>query len=159
MLGTMQYFQTVDGQVLPFDIWNLVTDDRARIERLKQQGTKGVWQLRNIEIDVFLRLLAKIAHASAVSALGLKGFTPQLVDIISGDMTHAAQRIGELPGETAGLLPPSHYLHGLHQIAVGLHEREGVRYALVHLRLFSNLLRRELPYFTPSYAVIAGFVA
>jgi hypothetical protein len=167
MLGSKQLFQTADdGQALSCDIWHLVHDRDERVERLKQQGAKGVWQLRDIEISVLVRLLAKIAHASAVATLGPEGFKPQLVAIISGEMNHAAQLIGELPGESGGLLPSSHYLHGLHQIAVGLHDDGGAQHVLVHLRLFSNLFRGPKirfsaawpPYFTPSYAVVAGRV-
>jgi hypothetical protein len=166
MLGTSQLLSEVDGQIIPFDFWNLVPDDRERIDRLKQQGAKGVWRLGNFEADALFRLLAKVAHASAVAALGVGGFEAQFVDIISGDMSRGNELVGELPGESAGLLPSSHYLQGLHQIAVGLHEAGGVRYVLVHIRLFSNLLRGPKirfsaawpPYFTPSYAVIAGMV-
>jgi hypothetical protein len=45
MLGTSQLLSEVDGQIIPFDFWNLVPDDRERIDRLKQQGAKGVWRL------------------------------------------------------------------------------------------------------------------
>jgi len=51
-------------------------------------------------------------------------------------MERADQLIGELPGESAGLLPSSHYTIGLHQIAVGFHDAGGGRYVLVHVRLF-----------------------
>ena len=158
-MGTMQLFQAPDGRPIPIDIWKLVPDWNNRVERLKKtSGTNKVWQLSQVEIDPLLRLLAKIAHASAVAAFGFAGFRHSLIDIISGDMSGASDLIGELPGESPGLLPPSHFLRGLHQIAVGTHENDKERSVLVHVRLFSNLFRRELPYFTPSYMIVAGTI-
>jgi hypothetical protein len=156
MLGTSQMFQVLDGHNIPIDIWKLVPDWNERVERLKKRTSKSVWQLSQVEIDPLLRLLAKIAHASAIATLGYAGFNNLILGIINGDMRGASELIGELPGESAGLLPSSHYLKGLHQIAVGSHEHGNVQYVLAHIRLFSNLFRGELPYFTPSYVIVVG---
>jgi hypothetical protein len=102
-----------------------------------------------------LRLLAKIAHAAAIGRLGYDGFNHLLVNTISGVMSGAMELVGELPG-TAPSLFPFGPRQGLHEVAVGLHKEGPTEFVLVHIRLFSNLMRPQLPYFTPAYAVIAG---
>jgi hypothetical protein len=154
-LGSGQMFQAVKGTPLPMDIWDLVPDSKQRTDRMREAGAPGSWLLQNVEIDPLLRLLAKIAHAAAIARLGYDGFNHLLVDIISGVMSGAMELVGELPGSAPSLFPFGPR-RGLHEVAVGLHKEGSAEFVLVHIRLFSNLMRPQLPFFTPAYAVIAG---
>jgi hypothetical protein len=154
-LGTQQLLQVMEGKPVPFDLWQLVPDIDQRVKRLKETGSSGSWMLQTVQIDPLLRLLAKIAHTAAIACLGYEGFEHFLVELISGDMSRAAELVGELPAEAPSLFPFG-YRQGLHEVAVGLHYEEGNCFVLAHIRLFSNLFRGQSPFFTPAYAVIAG---
>jgi hypothetical protein len=157
-LGKNQLLSQMDGKQVPIDFWILVPDAKERADRLKKEGAKGVWQLKQIEINLILRLLAKMAHASAVATMGPRRFKYQLIDVISGKMEGANSLIGELPAEAQGLLPPALCRFGLHQIAVGHYDYNSSRQVLVHMHLFSGLFRPQPPFTTPHCAVLAGAI-
>jgi hypothetical protein len=162
-LGSLQCLQVLDGHSMPVDIWNLVPNYNERVEKLKQGSLQTPWLLNTVEITPLFQMLAKIGHAAAVAVLGYEGFTPLLLDFISGSTTPdwpAGAFIGEHPWEDRGLLPFD-YPRGLHQVAVGIRNVNGVQYATAHIRLFSNLIRPLRPeitfaFLTPSYSVFAG---
>jgi hypothetical protein len=121
---------------------------------LKSQGAKGVWGGGQIETTPLFKLLAKIAHTCAVAALGYDGFDHALIPGIRDESSSLDNLVGELPAFSHSLFPFG-YRRGLHEVAVGLiPEHPGL--VFVNIRLFSNLMRSVMPYFTPTYAVIAG---
>ena len=153
-LGALQELQMADGHPLPVDFWQLTRDHDQRVERLKQRGHTGVWGLATIEITPFFKLLAKIAHTCAMAALGHDGFDPLLVAGIRGEAGLLDDLVGELPAFSPSLFPFG-CRRGLHEVAVGIiHDHPDT--VFVNIRLFSNLMRPTMPYFTPAYAVVAG---
>lgn len=162
-LGSIQCLQVLDGHRMPVDIWNLVPNYNERVKNLQHGGIQTPWMLNTVEITPLFKLLAKIGHAAAVATLGYDGFAPLLLDFISGDAAAdwpAGAFIGEHPWEDRGLLPFD-YPRGLHQIAVGIRDIDGVHYVAAHIRLFSNLIRPlrleiTFSFLTPSYSVFAG---
>lgn len=60
-----------------------ITDDHAeRVERLRSEFPQAAWTSRRIDIPTFARMLAKLAHATAVGHYGLHAFDPLLPDVI-----------------------------------------------------------------------------
>jgi hypothetical protein len=153
-LGLDQQFQMADGHALSVDLWELTADSDQRIKRLKQDGHEGAWLLGTIEITPFFRLLAKIAHTCAIATLGYNGFDHILMPGIRTDAGLLDDLVGELPAFSRSLFPFG-YRQGLHEVAVGLVSTHP-KAVFVNIRLFSNLMRPTMPYFTPTYAVVAG---
>ncbi len=72
----------------------LPDDHKNRIERLKKKPTAQVkipWQF---DLNPFVRMLAKISHATAVAEFGLDSFSPLLVPAILGDSPPTRYLIG-----------------------------------------------------------------
>jgi hypothetical protein len=115
LLGNAQYLEVIDGFQMPVQFWPLYDINR----------NGGGWLIQEIEIDPFLRLLAKIGHSAAVAALGFDGFKHQLLPIIAGDMSRAMEMVGDMPANASNVLPIG-YPRGLHEIGVGIHTGSGV---------------------------------
>jgi hypothetical protein len=109
---------------------------------LKAKYGLGEWATPSIDNLFFAKMLAKIAHGSAVAEFGLGSFEPLLLEIILGDgMDKDPFRyIGGGPDIETQLL---------HRTEVGTHEFKGERYAAARIRLFGALG-------SPSYFVLAG---
>jgi hypothetical protein len=90
----------------------------------------------------FMQFLAKIAHCYAVSVLGSR-FTPLLREIILSDT--ATPNFDLIGGNSK----PGDPTNNLHEIEIGWQTCFGVDYAIVKLRMFSNLG-------APTYRVVAG---
>ncbi len=93
-----------------------------------------------IQIEIFLRVLAKIAHAFASAEYGVSGFTPTLLPIINGQSNLLLKYIGCDNPESILSSEP---------LMIDEIEHKGVVYLLVHISLhaFPKL---------PRYSVIAG---
>lgn len=120
----------------------IVPDFELRVMRLG--GTIKVKLGEKGSIDIFARLLAKIAHVYAVAELGLDGFEPWLPPLILGEPS--TFRIGDLVG--TGFLPdpPS---ADLHEVGFSL-DSASKDAIVVRIRLFANLQHPALAH----YAVV-----
>jgi hypothetical protein len=90
----------------------------------------------------FMQFLAKIAHCYAFSVLG-NGFTPLLREIILSDPT--TPNFDLIGGNSS----PGDPTNNLHELDLGWQACYGMDYAIVRIRMFSNLG-------APTYRVIAG---
>ena len=141
------------GEAITFDWWQIGSFDLSFAMRF------------SFTIDPLVRLLAKIAHAIAVSHYGYDSFGHTLIPIIDGDLSKYSDFIGEWPLETPSLFPFD-YPGGLHECAVTENVVAGRRCIIVQIRLFSSLVRSDYPILdatlgdrlTKSYAVMAGVI-
>jgi len=92
----------------------------------------------------FMQFLAKIAHCYAVSVLGTE-FRPLLPDLILADPKNPNFSLIGGEGNSSAADPTDN----LHELGSGWESHLGVEYAVVKIRMFSNLG-------APTYRVIAG---
>jgi hypothetical protein len=101
---------------------------------------------------VFLRFIAKVAHAGMVAMVGFDQFTPLLRDVIRADQDDAFSLIGSDDSRT----PPDEE-NALHTIA--FYEKwikyDGSEYLVARVRLFSNVEDLDGGG-TPTYLVVVG---
>lgn len=104
----------------------------------------GLQSIASPALDTFkfMQFLAKIAHCYAINVLG-DGFTPLLREIILSDPT--TPNFDLIGGDSDSRDPTNN----LHEIGLGWQTCYGVDYAIVRLRMFSNLG-------APTYRIIAG---
>jgi hypothetical protein len=103
-------------------------------------------KLGAINMLLFARMLAKIAHSYAVANLGLNAFTPLLPDLILGKSAVAPWLVG---GDTSGSVPATQ--QDLHSVYLQNCMTAGVEYTLVAVRLFGFVGM-------PRYHVVVGKV-
>ena len=101
-------------------------------------------KLGTINMLLFARMLAKIAHSYAVANLGLSGFRPLLPDLILGKSTAAPWLVGGDASEPAPDTEPA-----LHHVYLQNCLTAGVEYVLVAVRLFAFVGM-------PRYHVVVG---
>lgn len=95
-----------------------------------------------IQVETFLRVIAKIAHAYAVAVYGVDGFSPTLLPIIEGESDHLLQYIGaEAPEQK----------QSPEQLSISEIAHNNITYVAVYISLHS------FPRL-PRYQVIAGIV-
>lgn len=96
-----------------------------------------------IDLQLFSRFLAKIAHSFACAEIGANNFTPLLREAILGQHTRPSVFVGsfqhELPAE-------EDMLHRQQMVDI---DHNGASYKGVRLRLFAN-------FGAPEYVVIVG---
>jgi hypothetical protein len=123
-----------------------VADNQARLARLEERmGGKPC----KVTIDYhtrlrpFTRMLAKIAHSSAVATFGLDGFEPFLPDVILGRNPAIGHFVGCIEGA------PMRSVKTAHQIQYGLPWASDRTYLGAAVRLYKSLD-------TPTYLVVVG---
>ena len=105
-----------------------------------------------IDIFIFLRFLAKVAHSYAVALRGMGGFQPLLSDIILGKPEVLCSELFQLIG--GGMNLPSKLLSDpqslpLHHLEIHHCEASGTKFLIVSIQLFCFLN-------TPTYDVVVG---
>jgi hypothetical protein len=107
---------------------------------LTKYNLKTISAEAHIQVETFLRVIAKIAHAFAVAEYGIEGFSPMLLPIINGESDHLIQYVGSETPEQAQSVEP-------------LSISELVHNGVVYLSVFISL--HSFPQL-PRYQVIAG---
>jgi hypothetical protein len=131
------------GTGLVMHFWRITNDHDERIQRLRDAGFKGVKMYKEIALNPFLRMLAKIAHGMAVADYGIDGFRPLLIDVILKGDPSAPYFVGCATDK----IPPS--------VPMKTWARTEVRsigskkYVVAFFRLFAYLG-------TPVYTVVVG---
>jgi len=120
--------------------WMWYEEDKLRDFALRH-GVRKVHS-QNIRPDVFSRMLVKIAHAKAVSEIGVDGFTPYGVDFI----LRGSAGMNYLVGCWANQEEPE-MEHAYH--VTGIREHPRTPMILIDVRLFAGLG-------APTYHVVVG---
>lgn len=111
-------------------------------ERVIKQGGKGVRIPMNHDAEKFAQMLAKIGYCYAVSVLGLDGFSPLVIDLITGKPPlYASHYVGSEMGEVRPNNQP-------HTLGLLEHAYGGQRFVTARVWLFSN---QGMP---PHYVVV-----
>jgi hypothetical protein len=119
-------------------------------EQLRELNKEGNAILVNrFDLDKFSRALAKIAHGTVVSKVGLGNFEPWLPNYILGKWPRSG---GLLVGEWEEDGMPRSGENLLHQVGVAFQEWESRVLINVRIRLFASYDR------TPIYRVLAGIL-
>ena len=114
------------------EVWAHATPDGRKVK------------LGAVNMLLFARMLAKIAHSYAVANLGLSAFSPMLPDLILGRSAAAPWLVG---GDASG--PPPETELSLHHVYLQHCLTSGVEYVLVAVRLFAFVGM-------PRYHVVVG---
>jgi hypothetical protein len=118
--------------------------DRKINERVVNLGARSL-ESKLFPLGIFSRMLAKIAHAHAISDVSLEHFLPFLPDLILGIYAAPSYLIGclwENPPE-----PERNVLHRINSQVTTVKDKG--RFLLCRIRLFANLG-------TPEYCVVVG---
>lgn len=111
-------------------------------ERVIEQGGTGVKIPMNHDAEIFARMLAKIGYCYAVSELGLDGFLPLVLNLVTGTPPlYASHFVGSEMGEVR----PNNQPHTLSLLA---HVCGGERFVTARVWLFSD------QGMTPHYVVV-----
>jgi hypothetical protein len=122
----------------------------TRQRKLKAAGLRGALAIAKIDVFAFMRVLAKVAHGFAVHNVGLGGFRPTLLPIISGESNYVSHYVGGTFISGPGPFPwPT--LSVPYQIIPFEVPIGGEQYLGARIRLFATV--RPL---TPIYTVIFG---
>jgi hypothetical protein len=130
-----------------------VPEREQRLKRIKGAAEKAkIHVSSSMQVELFARMLAKIAHSYAVAECGLDSFRPFLPPLILGKEQGLSHLIGGAPeGKTFNLLPSlpgkTHHLHfvqidGMHNVGA--------------LRLFGVLVHLFKDIGAPVYLVVVG---
>jgi len=114
------------------EVWAHATPDGRKVK------------LGAVNMLLFARMLAKIAHSYAVANLGLSAFSPMLPDLILGRSAAAPWLVG---GDASR--PPPETDPSLHHVYLQRCLTSGVEYVLVAVRLFAFVGM-------PRYHVVVG---
>jgi hypothetical protein len=121
--------------------------DRDRIERLKDLNIAAK-VYREIQPDLILRMIAKIALGFAAAAYGLKAFEPTLQNVILRRDTNPYYWVGGTTPEM-NEFPRARGPDTLHRVSGYMRQIESVPYLLFQLQLFSYLD-------APTYTAVVG---
>jgi hypothetical protein len=139
--------------LIPLSLWHWYSPDfQARMSRLYRPGEYQASIQSTIKVDIFGRVLAKIAHTISVASFGLDGFRPFLPPIILGTDPHVGHFVGQSREPTqAGPLPqPGVSKLEAHEMTIGVGRTQtGQNYLTATIRLFT---------FTgsPTYFIVVG---
>lgn len=117
-------------------------DSSARLSRFcRENGLKSIsFYTAPIQCEIFLRVIAKIAHCFAVAEIGIDGFKPTLLPIIEGKSNQLIKYIGSESLEQPQSKQP---------LRVEFIEKAELSFVVVYVSLhFFPLL--------PEYKVVAG---
>jgi hypothetical protein len=151
ILGFFPQRERMEGIICPVFLY---PDSHTRT---KSHFHKPIVLARNLNAEIYARLLAKIAHAYTVAELGMDGFKPFLVNLILGvPPLRACYFVGgnTTEGPPAGKIPPpSKEQHEISFVELSLPFTPPLprppNLIIVRIRLFSNLA-------TPIHYVVVG---
>ncbi len=124
--------------------------------RAEDLGGEKLSQCGQINLSIFARVLAKIAHSFAVLRLGVDGFEPFLQKTILTEGTRVFRFVGGVNEIIPPTEPPG---PNIHKLDLKLIEHDGKPLVIASVRLFSNWqthLRGHPNGGTPEYHVIVG---
>jgi hypothetical protein len=124
---------------------------KERVERLRRPGDKA-WAVRlRFKPDIFARVLAKIAHTTAIAHFGIDSFRPLLPGVILGTDKNVPYLVGGYAPPTDPDPPLAAGRHNVsHQMAMCI-----VRNDSGHHLLFATI--RLFPFTgAPTYSVVVG---
>jgi hypothetical protein len=122
----------------------------ADLENLKKHRLKS-FASPALDTVLFSQLLCKIAHAFAAAEMLTENFQPLLLEFISyihGKTENDDRRYYFVGGEPAPEAPTPY----LHELGLGLHEKEGKLYLVARIRLFAF-------FGAPIYYVVVGTIS
>lgn len=135
-----------------FEPWAWHTEDaKERLRSLLRDGDQSCEIRPNIKAIVFARMLAKIAHATAVAYLGVDSFEHYLPPLILGEDENAAYFVGGAAPPTDPL-PPIPYSKSTHHHTIGIQVMSSPGkpdIIAIGVRLFHHVG-------SPTYGVIVG---
>jgi hypothetical protein len=140
-----------DEREVPLDVVIGYTSERARGAADLKEAEQ--LQMPTPDIRVFIRFLAKVAHAQAVAGFGIDGFRHLLPSLIlDKDVLGKASQLAPsyVIGDAPGWVPETTDIASIqHGLSIPDHDPSR-RYAIIRFKLFS--LMKGLP----AYLIVAG---
>jgi len=129
--------------------WEIGFFDDEKKHRLAQSGIKTPWIMRQINLHIFGRMIAKTAHCTAVGFCGLTKFKPLLKEVIL-ERKNVPHFVGCATDRTPAPVGMKTWAR------VEIRKIGEIRYVVVFLRLFAYVKSEQSEKGTPIYSVVVG---
>jgi HNH endonuclease len=135
--------------VVKVHCWEIGFFDDEKKQRLAKAGIKTPWVIRQIDMQLFGRMIAKVAHCTAVGFLGISKFKPLLKEAIL-----EGKYVPYFVGCATDRTPPPIGMKTW--VRVEIRKIRTKKYVVVFLRLFSYVKADQSEKGTPVYSVVVG---
>jgi hypothetical protein len=129
--------------------WQIGFDDDEKKKRLAERGVHKPFVMRQINLQIFGRMIAKTAHCTAVAYCGLSKFKPLLKDVIL-EGKNVPYYVGCATDRTPEPVPMKTWAR------VEIKKIGSKKYVVVFLRLFAYIKVDDSENGTPNYSVVVG---
>jgi HNH endonuclease len=129
--------------------WEIDFFDDDKKQRLAKAGIKTPWVMRQIDMHIFGRMIAKVAHCTAIGLIGFSKFKPLLKEAIL-----EGKNVPYFVGCATDRTPPPIGMKTWARIEI--RKIRTRRYVVVFLRLFAYVKAEQSEKGTPVYSVVVG---
>jgi hypothetical protein len=128
--------------------WSITNIDQQK-KKWAKFGIKDAWTMRKIDPKLFGRMIAKIAHCTAIAYMGPRKFKPLLKETIL-EGKNIPHYVGSATDRTPEPVPMKTWAR------VEIRKIRNKKYVVVFFRLFAYVKAEQSEKGTPVYSVVVG---